>query len=265
MDRFFGDCIIQLQSDPPEDGRFAHLLPRGNLKKLEERLARVQNTEAFRAIFSEVGRIRDNPVELDRRLMDAWAEIRVLDQLLRERFLDAKKAKRPGVDFEARRMSQHYAIQVTRISKKPKFSYPPTGKGVDDIYEEVEGPIGGHFWATIETKNAKFKKVDPSKYVRRISVVTSTDRLQIRLSRHIACRQIKDSILALTSRYFEEIQWLPDEGNGAIFWVEIVEGEERVRCVTDWRDDPAHPHHGDLENCYWQEIDLDSEVPLNRR
>jgi hypothetical protein len=195
--------------------------------------------------------------------MDAWAEIRLLDQLLRERFLDTKKVERPGIDFEARRMSQLYAVQVTRISRTPRFSYPPTGKTVDDICGEVEVPIGDHFWDAIDKKNAKFKDVDQSKYVRRISVVTSTGCLQNPLNRHTACRQIRDSILALTPRHIEEVQWLPDEGNGAVLWVETVGGTERVRCVADWRDDPAHSHFGDFENCYWQEVDLDSKVPLN--
>ena len=84
VDRYFGDYIIQLLHDPPKDGRFAYLFLRGKPKALDERLGRVHNTEGFQEIFTEVGRIRNNAVELDRRLIDAWAEIRVLDQLLRE-------------------------------------------------------------------------------------------------------------------------------------------------------------------------------------
>jgi hypothetical protein len=256
--QYLGDHIRQLQARPPNTGRFVHLFSRGDPERLEKRLERTHKTTAFQTIFREVGNIKD-PDELDRRLVDAWAEIRVIDQLMRERFIDICKVKTPA-DLVARYMSQLYAIQVTRISREPQFPDLPTGD-LRQIYDGVKDLIGSYFWDSIIRKNLKFKDISPLEYVRRIVVVTSIDRLQNPLNRHIACRQIRDSILAFKRRYFEEVQWLPDLGNGAIFWVETSDGGAKVRCVTDWGDDVVDPHWDDYENCYWREVDLDSTIP----
>jgi hypothetical protein len=153
-----------------------------------------------------------------------------------------------------------YAIQVTRISREPKFPDMPTGN-LRQIYDEVQSLIGSHFWPSIEKKNLQLKNVSSLDYARRITIVTSTGRLQDPLNRHIACQEIRDSILAFDKRHFEEIQWLPDSGNGAIFRVEIEDQKVRVQCLADWRDDPTDPHREDRENCYWREVDLDSDIP----
>ena len=226
-------------------------------QRLEHRLRKAHNTTAFQTIFREIGNVT-YPDELDRRLLDAWAEIRVIDQLLRERFVDICKVSTPA-DFVARYMSQLYAIQVTRIGREPQFPDLPLGE-IGQIYNRVKGPIGRHFWDSLARKNSKFKDAFPG-YVRRIVLVTVLDRLQDPMNRHIACQQIKGSILGLTKRHFEEVQWLLDNGSGGIFWVETGDEEVKVRCLADWRDDPTDPHRGDRENCCWREIDLDSEIP----
>ena len=256
--KYLGNYIRELQDSPPEIGRFVHLFSRGDPERLETRLQRTRKTTAFQTIFREIGNIRD-PDELDRRLVDAWAEIRVIDQLMRERFIDICKVKTPA-DLVARYMSQLYAIQVTKISREPQFPDLPTGD-LRHIYDQVKDLIGSYFWDSIERKNLKFKDASTLEYIRRIAIVTSIDRLQDPLNRHIACRQIKDAILAFERRHFEEIQWLPDLGNGAIFWVETGDEGVKVRCVADWGDDVVDPHWGDYENCHWQEVDLDSNIP----
>lgn len=256
--KFFG-CLIEARLE--QSGFLASPIVSAifdELQRLEHRLENVQNTAAFQTIFQEIGDITD-PDELDRRMLDAWAEIRVVDQLLREGFIDVSKVKTPA-DFVARYMSQLYAVQVTRISREPKFPDLPTGD-LQQIYDKVQRLIGSHFWPSIEKKNLQLKNVSPLEYVRRIAIVTSTGRLQDLLNRHIACRQIKDSILAFERRHFEEIQWLPDLGNGAIFRVETADGEAKVHCMVDWRDDSTDPHRGDRANCYWQEVNLDSKIP----
>jgi hypothetical protein len=227
-------------------------------QRLEHRLKNVQNTVAFQTMFQEIGNVTD-PDELDRRVLDAWAEIRTIDQLLRERFIDISKVRTPA-DLVARYMSQLYAIQVTRISREPRFPDLPTGN-LQQIYDKVQIPIGLYFWPSVEKKNLQLKNVSPLEYVRRIVIVTSIGHLRDLLNRHIACQQIRDSILALEKRHFEEIHWLPDLGNGAIFWMETSNEEVKVRCLADWRDDPTDSHRSDRENCYWREVDLDSTIP----
>lgn len=257
IDQYFGDYVRQLQANPPQRGRFVHLLSQGDPERLERRLQRTCNTAAFETIFREIGSIEDLD-ELDKRLLNAWAEVRVIDQLIREGFIDFRKVETPA-DLIARYMSQAYAIQVTRTNREPKFPDLPTGD-VQQIYDAVQGSIGSYFWQSIRDKNLQLKNASPE-YIRRIAVVTSITRLQDPLNRHIACRQIKDSILAFERRYFEEVQWLPDLGNGAVLWHETVDGEIRVRCVADWRDDLTASPCDDHETCHWREIDLESDIP----
>jgi len=194
IEECLGDYIRRLQANPPERGRAVHLFSRGDPERLEERLRRVHRTCAFQTIFREIGNIKD-PGELDSRLANAWAEIRVIDQLMRERFIDIRKVK-VAVDFVARYMSQVYAIQVTRISRDPEFQDLPRGE-INAIYDQQEEPIGRYFWDSVDEKNAKLKGAFQPGYVRRIVLVTSTERLQDRMNRHIACQQIKASILAV--------------------------------------------------------------------
>jgi len=258
IEQYLGDYIRRLQARPPKTGRFVHLFARGDPERLERRLQRTRNTTAFQTIFQEIGSIKD-PDELDKRLLDAWAEIRVIDQLVRERFIDICKVRTPA-DLVARYMSQLYAIQVTRISREPQFPDLPTGN-LQRIYDEVQCLIDSYLGDSIERKNLSLRNVSPTEYVRRIAVVTSSDRLQDPLNRHIACRQIKESLLAFKTRYFEEVQWLPDLGNGAIFWVETAGGETRVRCVADWWDGMDASPWNDPEDCRWREVDLVSDIP----
>jgi hypothetical protein len=137
---------------------------------------------------------------------------------VRERFIDIRKVK-TGADFVARHMSQLYAVQVARINREPKFCDVPTGD-LKRIYNDVEEPIGAFLFPNLDEKASSFKGLFSTGYVRRIVLVTSTWNLQDPLNRHIACRQIAESIRVLPRHRFDEVQWLLDDGNGAIFWAE---------------------------------------------
>ena len=262
IEKCLGDYIRRLLACPPEGGRAVHLFSRGDPERLEKQLQRTHKTIAFRTIFREIGSIKD-PDELDRRLVDAWAEIRVIDQLMRERFIDIRKVE-VAADLVARSVSQVYAVQVKRISREAEFSDLPIGEA-ESIYGQQRDPIWSYFRDSLVDKNSQLAKFEcrcQPRHVRRIAMVTSIDRLRDPMNRHIACRQIKDAILDLPKRHFEEVQWLPDLGNGAIFWIEKTDGEVKIRCVADWRDDPTAPHWGDYGNCCWREVDLDSKLPV---
>jgi len=90
IERYFGESIRRLQVTPPRRGRFVYLYSQGDPDRLEARLKRTHMTLSFQTIFDEVGIITDTS-ELDRRLVDAWAEIRVIDHLLKEGFTDIRK------------------------------------------------------------------------------------------------------------------------------------------------------------------------------
>ena len=264
IEQYFGSYIRQLWIHPPKQGRFAQLFASGNPEGLEHRLQRTRKAECFQSILNEVGRadrIRDeeSASRLDARLMNAWAEIRAVDQLMRERFIDIRKVK-TGPDLVARHVSQLYAVQVTRINREPKFGDLPTGD-LGKIYHDSEESIGTFLYRSLEEKVSSFKESFSTGYVRRIVLVTSTAHLQDPFNRHIACRQIAESILVLPRQRFDEVHWLLDDGNGAIFWAEANADICRVRCLVDWGDDPSDIRRGHYENCYWREVDLASLIP----
>ena len=74
-------------------------------ERLEHRLERIGNTPALGLLIQEMGNIKQRD-EFDRRLQDAWAEIRVVDQLMRERFIDIEKVT-VSADFVARQFSRN--------------------------------------------------------------------------------------------------------------------------------------------------------------
>lgn len=230
-------------------------------ERLEHRVKNTHDTPAFQTIFQEIGNIKD-PIELDQRLLDAWAEILMIDQLVHEKFTDIRKVRTPA-DLVAKYMEQPYAIQVTRIRREPHFPDLPMGN-FQKIYDEVSDPIGKYFWDSLDWKNSKFRDVSPLEYVRRITIMTSTPRLLDQVNRHVFCLQIRDSILDFENRHcrhFDEIQWLLGNGHGAIFRMETSDEEVKVRCWADWVDDPADHPIGSYDDCHRREVDLDSKMP----
>jgi hypothetical protein len=115
---------------------------------LERRLQRVEHLGLTSRILAEVGEIGD-PIELDRRLMDVWAEIRVLDQLLREGYTRIEKVTEIA-DFVAHRCEHSVAFQVTRLNKlltaeidrrnPPELRDRSTYGIIQDIHERLDTP-----------------------------------------------------------------------------------------------------------------------------
>lgn len=232
---------------------------------LEKRLEKIESLGLTKAIVAEVGNIND-PQELDKRLVDAWAEIRVIDQLLREDFENIRK-KKAIADLLARKDCRSYAFQVTRINKSlssevekrnkpPKRDSSPYGT-LSDIHERLDGPISYFFWDALERKSIKFKSWENND-IRCIVIVSSDDVLQDEIIRKISCQQIREGIRLLNSQNFEELLWLPDLGNGALFKINSVTGE--IQCFADWKDDPSEENWGMEDYVNRREVNLDSSM-----
>jgi len=198
-------------------------------------------------IIAEVGKISDSAV-LDRRLQDCWAELRVLDQLLREGFTAIEKVTETA-DFIAWRGSVMYAIQVTRVNvqlgasvvrRNSEDRRDPSPYGtIKDIHERLDTPTSYLFWDRLNEKNGKFSKWSDPDTKRMIVIVTNQESLQDSMQRHIACQQIWANIYDLQKRHFEELLWLLDNGNGALFVV--GEDQDRGGCWAQWNDDLPGP------------------------
>lgn len=237
---------------------------------LEKRLKRLEPLGQTRAIADEVVNVK-NPDELDRRLMDAWAELRVLDQLRREGFTEIEKVKEIA-DFTGRRGNHCYAVQVTRVNKSlssqvEKWNTPgkrssvPFGQ-LEDIYDRLEMAVYAVFRDRLSEKNDRFKDWSSDSWRHCIMVVSSEEELQDALIRHIVCRELRRMIHEWPHVYIDDLVWLPDNGNGA--WFEVGKTLEETRCLVDWKDDL-----GELEHIFGEdsvrrrEVDLDSRVDIN--
>jgi hypothetical protein len=249
VNRYFGDYLRKLagvrQTDPEYKGYFGdHAF---HSQALEKRLQKVEILGLTQAIVDEVGDT-DNAQELDRRLMDAWAEVRTLDQLQREGFTNLRKV-RDIADFTALLGDLQYAIQVTHINRRlpaqiarrnePGLrSATPYGP-IDDIYERLAEPISYLFWDSVQQKNWVFRSWSADGWRRCIVLVTNELALQDDLVRHITCRQLRDCICELAAVHFEELFWLLDNGNGARFLVGST--PDQTKCFADWKDELPGP------------------------
>lgn len=255
---------------------------------LEARLQRIEALGQTQRIMSEVGNI-DDPKHLDERLLSAWAELRVVDQLLRERFDQIKKVE-VTADLKAQKGGQALAFQVTRVNKSWRtqvidHSGPGTlvdrvGYGnIRDIYRRLSpqlykslpsnsgtyqstdeyGPLSYYFWNAMEDKNCDFARWTEEDHRRCIVIVSNEEGLQDSMVRHVACRLIREALHNwLPSIHFEELLWLPDAGNGA--WFKVGATLEETRCFVDWSDEPGD----DKTTVSRREADLDSEIPAWR-
>jgi hypothetical protein len=260
--KYFGKYLSQLiraALDKPYEGRFinAAFFP----EELENRLREIEHTDQTEYIMSEVRNIQD-PVEIDRRLMDAWAELRTISQIVKEGFTEVAKVKATA-DLTAKRQEHVYAFQVKRINSSldmrvEQHNEPderdstPEG-ALSDIYERLGEPVSYFFWDALREKNAKFKKWDETNWIRCIVIVSGDEDLQDPLVRHIACKKIREGIHYLSQRHFEELLWLPDTGNGA--WFKIGYSREETRCFADWKDELGNPDS--KEDVNRREIHLD--------
>lgn len=272
VSQYFGKYLTQLtkalESDKAyQKKRFVFVFD--NPDSLEARLQRIDGLGLTRRIVDEVGDIR-NPNELDGRLLDAWAEIRVVDQLLKEGFSDIAKVTETA-DLKAKSGERYYAFQVKRIatplSQHVERRNPPNRRStsslgsISDIHDRLDVPISYLFWEALLEKNTKFRRwnVDGGD-ARCIVFVTSDESLQDSMRRHIACQKIREVIHTLDNRHFEELAWFPDTGNGA--WFKIGSQLEKTQCFVDWGDDAGGLNIGQHEFVRRKEIDLSTAFPI---
>jgi hypothetical protein len=264
--KYFGHNLAKLlRADQRGDYqmRFARKALRPQL--LEARLQRIEDLGQTRRVVAEVGAI-DDPDQLDDRLSDAWAELRVMDQLHREGFTSIWKVQQV-VDLIADRDEVTTAFQVTRINKSwreqvSKHGQPGTSPGhipygaIGDIYKRLSnqlyiqlsgpdeqaesdeyGPLSYFFWDALLRKNSDLKHWSEEGHTRCLVIVSSERDLQDPMVRHIACRLIREALHEwLQELHFEELLWLPDAGNGA--WFKIGATTHQTRCLADWNDGP---------------------------
>ncbi|MDD5368152.1 MAG: hypothetical protein PHQ40_03625 [Anaerolineaceae bacterium] len=235
----------------------------------ESRLARIEHLGQTQAIVSEVGDI-DEPSELDRRLLDVWAEIRVLDQLYREGFTSIQKV-RVVADYTALKCSRSFAFQVTRISgsladqvkaqkDKTKRETSPYGD-LDDIHSRLSDPAWYFFWDALRTKNQKYRNWSAENTTKCIVIVTGDEYIQDSLVRQIACRQIRASAFdrGLGKRHFDELIWLPDVDPGA--WFTFGNSPIESHCYADWKDVVGSIGWENPDEVIRREVDLESWIP----
>lgn len=246
--KYFGAYLDRLTAYQAENDKFVrHFWP---TDRLEARLKSIEDLGlTTKIIGKEVGDISD-PVELDRRLMDAWAELRFISQLQREGFVKIEKVTKT-VDFTAERDGQKYAFQVTRANRSLNDEAATRqnpedrilrlhGELISKIHEKFSPVLNDFFWKRLEEKNGDLKEWKDTEYKRCIVIVTSDEKLQDSLVRHIACQQIRAAIHLLTKIHFEELIWLPDTGNGA--WFIVGNHVAETTCFVDWGDNPSKPY-----------------------
>lgn len=261
IQKYFGNHLEKLLKSQSR-GRFIQVI--NNPYILEKRLQKLE-PKLIESILAEVG----NNIEanlLDDRLVNAWAELRVVSQLQKEGFTKIEKVYETA-DFTACLLDKDYAVQVTRINRlfNDKMVKHNSSDMTDDepfgdvheIYARFETPLSYLFWDTLQDKNGDFRKWKKSGFTRCLVTVSSEDILQDVLVRHIACREICKGIHALPKRYFEELIWLPDLSNGA--WFRIGETLQKTVCLADWCDKLPFDECENLVNR--KQVNLNSLLP----
>jgi len=257
--------VTALLEESPAEGRFvkAAFEPQA----LEQRLQGIELLGQTSRIVSEVGEIQD-PIELDRRLLDAWAELRTISQISKEGFDNISKVTEIAdlratrgdekIAFSVKRINNSLENQVQRRNEPDKRDSDPFGE-IGDIYNRLGGPLSYFFWEALNEKNGKFRKWTETDHKRCIVIVSGDEDLQDSMVRHIASKEIREGIHLLGKRHFEELLWLPDNGNGAWFTVGLEQNE--TRCFADWSDNPDIPFAEREEKICRREINLDSAIP----
>jgi len=235
--RYFGEYLGQLLRALQEKPFKEHFTNYAfHPQNFERRLESIEPLGLTEAIVREVGKSK-TPIDLDRRLVDAWAELRFISQIQQEGFRNISKVAEIA-DFTAKRNEKSYAFQVTRINtllkEKVSPSTPVNNEMIPRIHDRLDDPISSFFWNALERKNGKFRNWVENQ-IRCIVIVSSDKDLQDPMIRHIACQQIRVGIHLLVRRHFEELLWLPDLGGGA--WFKVGATLEESRCFADWKDE----------------------------
>ncbi|MBI1282068.1 MAG: hypothetical protein GC179_28335 [Anaerolineaceae bacterium] len=263
VQQYFGKYLLQLDLGFKETGFFSRFLNvHYSPDSLEKRLKTIEHLGLTRSIINEIGHIQ-NLKELDKRLQNAWAELRFVDQIHREGFKDIHKFTEVA-DFTATQNSNAYAFQVTRINKSLNDEIvnrnPPEKRSgsaygtLDAIHTRLDNPLSFYFWNALENKNNKFGKWKERPFIRCIVIVSSDEALQDPMIRHMSCQQISRSAASLVHRNFEELIWLPDLSNGA--WFKFPDDPKSTLCMADWKDDPTHSYHLDEMYIHRRTVDL---------
>jgi len=268
---YFGNylgLLISAMQDNLFEGRFvkAAFYP----EALEKRLQRIESIGQTSRIVSEVGEIQD-PTELDRRLMDAWAELRTISQLCKEGFGNIRKVtetadltatcKDEKFAFQVKRINNSLENQIHRRNEPDKRERDPNGE-IGDIYARLGEPLSYFFWEALDKKNGKFRNWAESDCKRCIVIVSGDEDLQDSMVRHIACKKIREGMHLLGKRHFEELLWLPDDSNGA--WFIVGSEYNETRCFADWGDNPDIPFAEREERIRRKEINLDRTIPTRK-
>jgi hypothetical protein len=267
VEKYFGHHLSRLISTHNKfsfEGRF--YLAASFPAQLEARLQDLEPLGLIEPILNELAKHKEAS-DLDSRLMDAWAEIRTLSQLVRDGFDRISKVV-AYADFTAYSGDRPYVFQVKRISgllmevvTDPSHKEEPVevyGKSLTEIHISLDDRVARYFRQSLMKKN-KFRKWTDKEYIRCIVLVTGDEDLQDSMVRHIACQQLRLSVHRLKQINFEELLWLPDLGNGA--WFKIGNSIEETRCFADWKDTPGDPGFEDLHGVYRREVDLNSSYP----
>ncbi len=238
---------------------------------LEKRLQRLEPLGLIEPILAEVKGQKD-AYQLDERLRDAWAELRVADQLRKEGFERIKKVE-VTADFTAIKNNREYAVQVTRIrtelsNQRDKLNEEArrnkgklrTGERygeLDKILFEQEKPFENFVWDAIQRKNDKFQNLTEN--TRCIALVANDKDLNDdNFMLHTECRMIAKIIQCLQDKdnlNFEELFWFPDTSNGALFTT------KPLQCFCDWQNEPL-PYERNFEEVNRQEIDLNNPYQI---
>jgi len=264
--KYIGQLVEALLDENPYEGRFAKAA--FEPQALERRLQRIEETGQTSRIVSEVGELQD-PIELDRRLMDAWAELRTICQLCKEGFGNISKVTEIA-DLTATRGDEKFAFQVKRINNSldnqvnrmnepGKRDSDPTGE-IGEIYSRLGEPLSYFFWDSLEKKNGKFKDWVETYSKRCIVIVSGDEDLQDPMVRHIACQKIREGLHSLINRHFDELLWLPDLSNGA--WFKVKLRLEDTQCFADWADTFGN---SEMDTVNRREIDLNSVIPAQKQ
>ncbi len=263
--KYFKDYLVQLIACHEHDqsgGRFVGVVNDSTM--LEEMLQRIETVGCTKDILSEIGNISDCH-ELASRIMNAWAELRCIDQLLRENYSTISKTTAIA-DLLATKDKRNYAFQVTRINammnERMRYAVDLSPFGpLEDIHKRLGTPLSTLFWSAIENKNAKFRKWPNGNDLRCIVVVTSDSNLQDSMTRHIACSAIASGIKDLTACNFDRLLWLPDLGNGALFYIDQAEaGVREIECWADWCDELSASNR-DCCGVSRRKVDIGSYIP----
>ena len=253
--RYLGQLLKALQDDPFDELFTVYAFHPQGLERRLEILGALDPPVHIDSLVSEIGHIQD-PRELDGRLVNLLAELRLIGQIALEGFSDIQKVTEVA-DIVAEREGTGYAFQVTRISttlKDKARSASPYGN-IFEIHQKLEGPSYRYLWDAVQRKNDRYASWKGHE-VRCIVIVTNDEYLQDPLVRHIACQQLQCCIRDVPTRHFEELVWLPDMGNGA--WFKVGASPDDIHCFADWKD---APEDWGREAVKRREVDL--ECPIN--